>query len=268
MIGKLLFLVALLISLSGLAQEVEKIDLSNEAALKNWTIEGPGSAEIKEGKMILTPTFYPQLKKLMDKGTLSTKNIQAEYKSHLENLFLKKGMDLKPYTTTHIEPLEFKGGHFNIWYKEPIKGDFSISFDFESLSPSALHMIMFCAQGNKGESIFDTSLRKRYGIAEEIMFGDISQYRISFFAPHRKTANMRRAPGRQMVAKGPDLASLSKNKTSRHTITRIHDTVTYQVDGKEVLSYVDKEPLKGGYWGFRVMACGKGVYSNIKINKR
>ena len=129
-------------------------------------------------------------------------------------------------------------------------------------------MIMFCAQGSKGESIFDPSLRKRYGIAEELMFGDISQYRISFFAPHRKTANMRRAPGRHMVAKGVDIASLDPSKTSRHKVQRINDTVTYQVDGKEVLSYVDKKPLQGGYWGFRVMACGKGAYSNISIDKK
>ena len=253
-----------LISLGGWAG---KIDLSTSHALSDWQMEGPARAEIHDGKLILTPLFYPQLKKLMDEGRVSTKNLQEEYRPYLKDIFIKNGLDIKNYTTTHKEPKEFKGGHFNFWYKEPIKGDFSISFDFKSLSPSSLHMIMFCAQGLNGESVFDPSLRKRYGIAEEIMFGDLSQYRISFFAPYRKTANMRRAPGRQMVAKGVDIASIEPQKTSRHKVQRIKDTVSYFVNGKKVLDYVDEQPLQGGYWGFRVMACAQGEYSNIELQK-
>ena len=76
---------------------------------------------------------------------------------------------------------------------------------------------------------------------------------------------MRRAPGRQMVAKGPDVVSKKLDRTYLCRIEQIGNTINYLVDGEIVLSFQDEKPLKGGYWGFRIMACAKGEYDNIKV---
>ena len=97
----------------------------------------------------------------------------------------------------------FRGGHFNFWnteYETP--ENFAIEFDFRSLSPAPLHMLMFCASGLNGESVLDPSLPKRYGKAVEIMY-ELAMYRVSYFFNDRGTANLRRAPGRIMAVKGP-----------------------------------------------------------------
>lgn len=62
----------------------------------------------------------------------------------------------------------FRGGHFNYWNKRLRTPDnFAIEFDFRALSPAPLHMLMFCAAGMQGESVFDSRLPKRYGKAVE-----------------------------------------------------------------------------------------------------
>jgi hypothetical protein len=126
-------------------------------------------------------------------------------------------------------------------------------------------MIIFCGNSLKNKDIFINSTR--VGLAHEIMYGDMSQYRISYFHPQRETANMRRAPGRNMVAQGKDLASLKLGQVNKCRIERRGDKVKYFVNGELSFEYVDKQPLKGGYWGFRLMVCAKGEYDNIRVIK-
>ncbi|MCH2205520.1 MAG: YesU family protein [Lentisphaerales bacterium] len=232
---------------------------------QDWHIEGPGKANVKGSKLILEPEFYEDMKALMNDGTISEANLQEEYASHLTKAFQTKGYDLDKYSITREGQSIFRGGHFNIWNKHKHPGDFAIEFDFKSLSPASLQMIMFCGNSLKYKDIFTNN--SRVGLAQEIMYGDMTQYRISYFHPQRKTANMRRAPGRQMVAQGKDIASLAPGKVNKCRIERRGDKVKYFVNGKLSFEYTDKKPLKGGYWGFRLMVCAKGEYDNIKIIK-
>jgi hypothetical protein len=236
--------------------------------LSDWTMEGEGKAYIEYGKLILEPIHYSMLKSLMDEGTLSTNNVQEEYRPWLVEAMTKKyGDDMERYYIKgeNGEPV-FRGGHFNFWNKKyPAPDDFALEFEFKSLSPAPLHMIMFCALGKNGESIFAPSMPPRYGLAQEIMYGAMFQYRISYFHPSRKTANMRRAPGREMVAKGKDAVSGTPGKTYLCRVERVGKKVKYIVDGETILTFHDETPLKGGYWGFRLMACARGEYDNIKV---
>ena len=143
--------------------------------------------------------------------------------------------------------------------------NFAIEFDFTPLSSAPLHMLMFCGSGLEGESVFDTSLPARYGVEDETMY-DMAMYRVSFFHKSRRKANLRRAPGKIMVAQGEDVvASKDWTPTSRCRVERINGIVRFLINGKESFSYKDEQPLKGGNWGFRLMACAKGAYDNIKV---
>ena len=47
---------------------------TNNSELKDWQIEGEGKSFIRNGKLILEPTHFQMLKKLMDQGKISKKN--------------------------------------------------------------------------------------------------------------------------------------------------------------------------------------------------
>ncbi|MCH5719321.1 DUF1961 family protein [Niabella hibiscisoli] len=161
---------------------------------------------------------------------------------------------------------QFLGGSFNIWNKKfPTASSFSIEFDFQALYPTPLHMIMFSAWGINGSGIFDEKLPLRYGLSTELMTGQLNNYRISYFEPQRKTANLRKAPGRKLLLEGNDIVSADPRKTYHCEIRKIEDQISYIIDGRTVFIYKDDKPLAGGYWGFRLMPCASGAYDNIKV---
>jgi hypothetical protein len=126
-------------------------------------------------------------------------------------------------------------------------------------------MIMFSALGANGKGIFDNTFTPRYGLSSEIMAGKLNNYRLSFFEPDRKTANLRKAPGRKLLFEGEDVVSKDPGKMYQCEIKKIGGTISYLVDGKTIFNYYDSQPLGGGYWGFRLMPCAIGEYDNIKI---
>ncbi len=239
-----------------------------EEEISDWLIEGEGKAYIENGKLILEPLFFPLMETLMKAGAISDNNRMKEYEPYLYTAMKAKyGNDVRNYFLLGKgkEPV-FMGGHFNVWnWRVRTSENFAIEFDFTPLSPAPLHMLMFCASGLEGESVFDTSLPTRYGVEDETMY-DMAMYRVSFFHKSRKKANLRRAPGKVMVAGGADVVSSEDwNQTYRCRIERINGTVRFLINGKESFSYKDEKPLTGNQWGFRLMTCAKGAYDNVKV---
>ncbi len=238
-----------------------------EEEIADWLVEGEGKAYIENGKLILEPLFFPLMETLMKSGAISEDNRMKEYEPYLyAAMKAKYGNDVRNYFLLGKGKPVFMGGHFNLWNQRiRTSENFAIEFDFTPLSPAPLHMLMFCASGMEGESVFDESLPARYGVEDETMY-DMAMYRVSFFHKSRKKANLRRAPGKRMVAQGADVVvSEDWSRTSHCRIERINGTVRFLVDGKESFSYKDTQPLKGNNWGFRLMACAKGAYENIKV---
>ena len=238
-----------------------------EEELADWVIEGEGKASIENGKLILEPLYFPLMETLMKAQIISEDNITKEYEPYLyAAMKAKYGKDVSKYLMQEKGKPTFTGGHFNIWNRRiKTAGNFAIEFDFTPLSPAPLHMFLFCASGLKGESIFDTSLPVRYGLGEELMY-DMKTYRISYFHKSRKKANLRRAPGKVLAVQGADVATSEDwGKTSHCRVERINGTIRFLIDGKESFSYKDETPLEGNNWGFRLMACAKGAYDNIRI---
>lgn len=238
-----------------------------EEEISDWLIEGEGKAYIENGKLILEPLFFPLMETLMKAGAISDDNCMKEYEPYLyATMKAKYGNDVRNYFLVGKGEPVFMGGHFNVWNRRiRTSENFAIEFDFTPLSSAPLHMLMFCGSGLEGESVFDTSLPARYGVEDETMY-DMAMYRVSFFHKSRRKANLRRAPGKIMVAQGEDVvASKDWTPTSRCRVERINGIVRFLINGKESFSYKDEQPLKGGNWGFRLMACAKGAYDNIKV---
>ena len=238
-----------------------------EEELADWVIEGEGKASIENGKLILEPLYFPLMETLMKAKVISEDNITKAYEPYLyAAMKAKYGKDVSKYLMQEKGKPTFTGGHFNIWNRRiKTAENFAIEFDFTPLSPSPLHMFLFCASGLKGESIFDTSLPVRYGLGEELMY-DMKTYRISYFHKSRKKANLRRAPGKVLAVQGADVVTSEDwGKTSHCRVERINGTIRFLIDGKESFSYKDETPLEGNNWGFRLMACAKGAYDNIRI---
>lgn len=237
-------------------------DFSKEKDLSDWVVEGPGSAKIAGGKLIIWPNYQPQLLKLWKEKKIF-QDETVDYYDELEVLMRKDyGEKIKQF---YLEDKGLRGGHILFWNKFKTPENFIIEYDFKSLSPLQLHMVTFCAMGVNGEDIFDEKLKPRNGVAAQYMYGDIANYRISYFAGKRGTTNMRKAPGRNLVADGKDYAALEPDKKHRIKVVKWQDTFYFYIDQREVFKYIDNEPFGGGFWGIRLMATAKGEYDNFKV---
>ncbi len=239
---------------------------NSDEELTDWFIEGEGKATIENGQLILEPLYFPLMEVLMKNKVISDNNFTDEYYPYLiPAMRAKYGEQIRNYYLSGKGEPQFMGGHFNIWNQRiKTSRNFAIEFDFTPLSPAPLHMLMFCASGPNGESIFDTSLPTRYGIEDELLY-DMTMYRVSFFHKLRKKANLRLAPGKILVAQGIDTTSDNLTQTSHCRIERIEGIVKFITNGKEIFSYKEEKQLEGNNWGFRLMSCAKGAYDNIRV---
>ncbi|WP_163935083.1 DUF1961 family protein [Paraferrimonas sp. SM1919] len=243
-------------------QLLQHYDFATAEQINDWKVEGWGVAKIENQRLILQPEFQPQMIDLYQQGKFSDNNLAKEYGQFLAELSAQKYPKLTPKM---YQKGVFRGGHVNFWNTRVTPENYAIEFDFQSQSSQALHMLMFSALGSNGDSIFSEGFAQRYGLASELMYGDMQQYRISYFFPSRGSANMRKAPGRNLVAQGADLASLKGLAQQKMLVTKWQGQVHYFVDDKLVLSFEDKQPLGEGHWGFRLMVLAKGAYDNIKV---
>ena len=129
-------------------------------------------------------------------------------------------------------------------------------------------MIMFSCTGDQGQDVFEKSLKKRCGLAAQYTKSDLHNYRISFFAPGRGTANMRKCPGRILAATGDDFTL--ENLTGKHhlKIIKHKNVVEWYIDGKLSFQFTDNlgdGHLSGGQTAIRVMVPAKGLYDNYEI---
>ena len=265
-----------LIAFSVLAQEsietgkkkqlVYQCDFENKTSLDDWVMEGPGIARIKKGRLELYSSYHKRVNRKMRKGELVfEEGTDKWYQYYVDGLAQKAEAELYPiYKKGNM----FRGGHLVYWNKTITPENYTIEFDFQSPVPYPLHMIMFSASGNQGEDVFDPSLKARCGVAAQYTKGDIYNYRISFLAPKRGTANLRKCPGRRLVTKGEDFSI--ENLTGKHhmKVIKWQDQIEFRIDDKLVFQYKDTEndaPLGAGQTAIRLMVPARGYYDNYQI---
>jgi len=225
--------------------------------LYDWVMEGPGVVKIENGHLLLHSRWQEEL----EQQAVDFKNGESTYKI-LEPIVQKKDPDrLEKYYLNG----KFVGGHIQYWNRHPHPENFLIRIRFRPLNNRPLHMLTFCGRGVNGEDILDPALKPRFGLAAQYTMSDLDNYRISFFAGQRGTANLRKAPGRKLVAKGPDLASTRSETFHALEIIRWQGRLQFRCDGKVVIDWTDPEPLDDGFFSIRLMNMARGYYDDYEV---
>lgn len=244
---------------------VYSCNFDNESALEDWVMEGPGVAEIQDGKLLIYPKYYHAAVDYLKRNNEVFDGLGVNFYEGVEAAMRK---DLGKGVEAYYNNGNFSGGHIVYWNKFVTPDNYILECDFQSLSEHALHMIMFSVTGMEGEDVFADHLKKRNGVAAHYTQSDLYSYRISFFAPGRDSSNMRKTPDKRQTIKGPDYTLDDKTKVHRLKIIKYKDTIEWYIDDK--LSFHFKDDLEdgalgGGQTALRLMVPAKGLYDNYKI---
>ena len=241
--------------------------------LKDWKMEGPGIAEIQDGKLLIHSKWMNALTDLQKEIPINL-NIPGgqSYYQYLEKWVTEKepqNLAKYKFKRTDQPTAKFVGGHIQYWNTRVHPENFKITIQFQALNPYPLHMVSFCGNGTNGEDLFSPKLKSRYGLASQYMRGDISNYRISYWSGTRKTCNSRKAPGRILLADDTnELPKSALNKPVLLEIIRWKGRVQFKCDNAILTDWTDTEnPLKSGYFSLRLMATASGLYDDFNIYK-
>ena len=246
-------------------QLLDSYDFESAQQLSPWRMEGPGQVSIENGRMLLVSQYQQKLQQSLPQALLENDQT-AVTESVLRPYLLPLIEQLNPEELQHYQPgTPVRFSHFVLWNSDPLPDNFAIEYDIEAANPYPLHMLHFSATGLTGESVFADHLAPRRGIARQYMYGDISTYRVSYYAGSRGTINMRKAPGRQLLASAPDSSAMAAGQVHRVKLVKWQGSIRFYIDDQLQLAVDDKAPLGGGFWGLRLMVMARCYYDNIRL---
>jgi hypothetical protein len=249
---------------------VYKCDFNSAQSLEDWKMEGPGVAEIDEGRLLIHSQWQGDLESVGDEVPLIEPGGEKYY-PYIEQWVREREPELLPKYLLDEEvggekAGKFSGGHIQYWNRNPHPENFIIRIKFQAVSPFPLHMVTFCGRGVNGKDVLDPSLNPRFGIAAQYMWGDIRNYRISYWSGKRGTSNMRRAPGRKLTAReSGDLPQYALDKEVHLEIVRWNGRVVFKCDGETLVDWTDDDPFDDGFFSLRLMAAAKGWYDDYEV---
>ena len=249
---------------------VYKNSFDNPDALNDWQMEGPGVAQIDNGRLLIHSKWQPELVKIDGQVPLIEPGGEKYYpfiEQWVKEREPEKLPDYRlPADVGGENEGKFSGGHIQFWNKQAHPENFIIHLRFQAASPFPLHMVTFCARGVNGEDVLDPKLAPRFGLAAQYMFGDIRNYRISYWSGKRGTSNMRRAPGRKLTAKeAGDVPAYALEREVHLEMVRWKGRVVFKVDGETLVDWTDDEPFGDGFFSLRLMAAAKGWYDDYEV---
>ena len=165
-------------------------------------------------------------------------------------------------------------GHVVHWAPVDFPKNFVAEWDFQLLSEDGLCIVFMAAKGRGGEDLFDPSLQAREGIFGRYVKGDIDNYHISYYADTplnpRRTTNLRKNHGLNLVASGPVGVPPNSDQIHRITLVRTGSRIQLAVDGEKIIDYTDDGvshgPVLGeGKIGLRQMQWTRGRYRDFKV---
>ncbi len=245
---------------------VYKSSFDSADELNNWIMEGPGVAEIENGRLLLYSKWLPELEKVADQIDLSEPGGSNYYPFIEKWVKEREPENLEKYILKKTKSSSFNGGHMQYWNKQEHPENFLIRLKFQPANPNSLHMLSFCARGVGGESIFDPTLAPRYGLGGQYMSGDLTNYRISYWSGPRGTAHMRRAPGRKLTSQNlGDIPRHALEQEMQLELLRWNGRTVFRCDGETVIDWTDDDPLSDGFFSIRLMAAAKGYYDDYEV---
>ncbi len=229
-------------------------------------MEGPGVAQIDEGRLLLYSKWLPDLEKVSDQIDLIEPGGRNYYPFIEQWVREREPENLPRYILKKPTSSSFNGGHLQFWNKQRHPENFLIRLKFKPANPNPLHMLTFSARGINGEDVFDPALAPRYGLGGQYMSGDLQNYRISYWSGPRGSSHMRRAPGRKLTAQTlGDLPRYALDREVQLELIRWNGRVVFKCDGKTVINWTDDEPLGDGFFSIRLMAAAKGWYDDYEV---
>lgn len=165
--------------------------------------------------------------------------------------------------------------HFTFWCPEVFGADISIAWDFKPLSGAGLAMLFFAATGTAGRDLFDPSLAPRTGHYPQYHSSDVSTLHVSYlrrkWAAERgfRTCNLRKSPGFHLVAQGADPlpGPEDADRHYRMSVVKRGGEVAFAIDGLQLFTFHDDEPLGAGRIGFRQMSPLVAHYRNLEVTE-
>ncbi|MDC7684952.1 DUF1961 family protein [Asticcacaulis sp. BYS171W] len=173
---------------------------------------------------------------------------------------------------------EGQASNFVFWCPEVFPDDIEISWDFRVLKEPGLCILFFAAGGINGEHILDPKLKPRAGIYDQYTKSDVQALQISYFRRRWEEerafhlANLRYAPGFEMLAQGADpLPDVEDAKPPyRVKIRKSGATVAFTINDLPVVNWTGgperQWPTRGSI-GFRQMAPLVAEYENLEVRK-
>lgn len=235
-------------------------DFDSITVLDDWLMEGPGIAQIADGKLLLHSKYATKTQNYLNKQDSVT-----GYYDFVEGLMKK---DPREEANAYKIDGRFRGGHIVLWNKHKTPENYILECDFQSLSNYSLHMILFSHLGVNGESVFSHKLKPRNGLAAQYTRSDMVGYRVSYFAPERGTTNLRKSPEKKLLIKGDDFTLIDKEAIHKLRLIKNGKSIIWQINGETAFEYVENNPEKelgGGYFAIRLMVPAMGLYDNFKL---
>jgi uncharacterized protein DUF1961 len=202
------------------------------ASNDEWIAEGKGGAEVRDGRLLVSPTPFD------DAG----------------------------------KPQSGQRSHMVVWNRRVFPADFLLEFEMSPCgSTNGLTIVLFCAAGKNGEDLFDLSLPPRRAEYQAYHSGAVANYTDSYWSRNNEAESLsnrlRKNPGFKQVAEGSSLTTGPTDVTHRLRILKNGAHIEVEVNGRVIIKWDDPErPHGAGRIGLRSM---EGVtmvaYDNFKV---
>lgn len=239
----------------------------SEVSVKHdWVVEGPALWKIKGGSLLLESVLAKDFSAAYARREfpwIPSKGME-EYFVALEKVG-KQRLESEQYQRCLEKNGKFRGGHVVLWNKTKLPENYVIEFEAKFESDMGLFILFFSANPLKGGSLFDASLKPRYGVFSSYTRGDLESYHISTYTPHRGTANVRKNPGGKLIHSRADLASMTPGRVHRYRLIKWGNRFQYYLNDELQVDHADTEsPLRGGYAGLRLMAGCRAAFRQFR----
>lgn len=170
---------------------------------------------------------------------------------------------------------EGPNGHLVIWCEQEFPTSFIAEWEIQAVSEQGLCIVFFAAKGSQGQDLFAPDLPVRTGEFAQYIKGAIDCYHISYYAntpnaPDRGTSNLRKNPGFNLVAAGPEGIPLGSKDVHRIQLRKAAGKIELFVDDKRIIAFEDDgskhgPALQGGKIGLRQMQWMIARYRNFRV---
>ncbi|WP_127587729.1 DUF1961 family protein [Paenibacillus koleovorans] len=212
--------------------------LASATDIRHFRMEGPGKAEIREGRL------------------------------QLEELTSYEGDNDAEQQATNIV----------YWCDVNFPSDILVEWEFWPVQEPGLCILFFSAQGRNGEDLFDPKLKRRDGSYEHYNHGDINAFHLSYYRrKYEKERSfhlciLRKSYGHHLVGQAanplPDVSSAIG--PYRMTLVKCEADIAFYINDLPILNWRDDGNtygplLAGGKIGFRQMSPGIFQYSHLRV---